>query len=473
MASETTAAPDQRSVSERVAAGKAARAEVPRESHAAFHPRADRPDPITLLRSQDATRVRDLLPIRFGRMLASPFAFYRGAAKIMASDLCETPRSGITVQICGDAHVANFGVFASPERDLVFDVNDFDETHPGPWEWDVKRLAASMVIAARQNDFKRKQQDRIAAGTVEEYRSAMARFASMKNLDVWYAHLDVDDALELLGPPGDAASVKRTERSLVSASRAGGLHPAAKLTQGIDGEPRIVAEPPLIVPLDELGDASERDEMFEALHEQLSSYRDSLEYDRRALLDQFRVVDFARKVVGIGSVGTRTWIALLLGLDGRDPLFLQLKEAEASVLEEYLGPSEFDNPAERVVAGQRLMQATPDIFLGWLHLGPWPRLGAPIDFYVRQLRDSKGAGNLEQMTPSAMAQYGRFCGWTLARAHARTGDRIAIASYLGGGPAFDHALVEFSHAYADQNERDYQALEASLRSGVTIADPGV
>jgi uncharacterized protein (DUF2252 family) len=472
MASNVAASVEHLSVAERVARGRNARAEVPRGSHAAFEPAADRPDPIELLERQDRTRVPELVPIRYARMLASPFAFYRGAAKIMASDLATTPRTGLTVQCCGDAHVANFGVFASPERELVFDVNDFDETLPGPWEWDVKRLAVSMAIAARQDGFAVKQQDRIVAGTVEEYRTAMARFAAMTNLDVWYAHLDVESALADLGSHGNAGAVVRTEKSLSRAGSSDNLASVAKLTHMVDGELRIVAAPPLIVPIDDLAQDHEREDMFAALHEQLRSYRSSLEYDRRVLLEQFRVTDFARKVVGVGSVGTEAWIALLLGLDGRDPLLLQLKEADASVLEEFLGRSEFGSHGERVVAGQRLMQASSDIFLGWLHLEPGPA-GRAVDFYVRQLRDWKGSLDIERMTRAGMAQYGRFCAWTLARAHARSGDRIAIAAYLGSGSRFDRALVEFSHAYAEQNERDFQALAAAARSGRITAEKGV
>ena len=472
MASHATASAEPLTAAERAARGKAARSEVPRSAHAAYEPGAHRPDPIELLHSQDATRVPELLPIRYGRMLASPFAFYRGAAKIMASDLAASPRTGLTAQCAGDAHVANFGVFASPERQLVFDVNDFDETLPGPWEWDVKRLAASMVIAARQNGFAVKEQDEAALGTVEEYRTAMARFAAMNNLDVWYARLDVQSALAELGPHIDAKVVAHTEKTLSKARAATNAAAFGGLTHVVDGEPRIVAEPPLIVPLDDLAWGKERDDMFDALHHQLRSYRESLEPDRRVLLEQFRVVDFARKVAGVGSVGTHAWIALLLGLDGEDPLFLQLKEAGVSVLEDFLGPSEFANHAERVVGGQRLMQATSDIFLGWLHLEAGP-FGQPIDFYVRQLRDWRGAGDVARMTPIALAQYGRFCAWALARAHARSGDRIAIAAYLGNNARFDRALVSFSHAYADQNERDHEALQAAVRSGRVKAETGV
>jgi uncharacterized protein (DUF2252 family) len=472
MRSDPTPAVDHPSPAQRAAQGKAARLDVSRSAHAAYEPAPKRADPVALLESQDATRIPDLVPIRYGRMLASPFAFYRGAAKIMASDLAPTPRTGLTVQCCGDAHVANFGVFASPERQLVFDVNDFDETLPGPWEWDIKRLSTSLVIAARNNGFYVKYQDRIASGTVEEYRTAMTRFAKMNNLDVWYAHLDVDVALSQLGPQVNASVVKQTERSLSKARTPNSTAAFAGLTTTVDGERRFVADPPLIVPIGELARGSERNDMFDALHEQLSSYRESLERDRRVLLEQFRVTDFARKVVGVGSVGMLAWIALLIGVDEKDPLFLQLKQAEASVLEEYLGPSEFSNHAERVVIGQRLMQASSDIFLGWLHLDPGP--GAdPIDFYVRQLRDWKGAGDVEQMKHDAMAQYGRFCGWALARAHARTGDRIAIAAYLGKGTAFDKALVAFSHAYAEQNERDYEALAAAVKAGRVTAEKDV
>ena len=469
MATITASSVEHLSVAERVARGRGARAAAPRSSHAVFEPGPHRADPIELLKSQDRTRVPELVPIRYGRMLASPFAFYRGAAKIMASDLASTPRTGLTVQCCGDAHVANFGVFASPERRLVFDVNDFDETLPGPWEWDVKRLAVSMAIAARQDGFTLKQQHRIVAGTAEEYRTAMARFAAMTNLDLWYAHLDVESALADLGPHMDAGVVVRTEKSLSRARTSDNRASVAKMMHMVDGQPCIVADPPLVVPIGDLAHGGERDDMFDALHEQLSSYRDSLEYDRRVLLEQFHVTDFARKVVGVGSVGTRAWIALLVGVDARDPLFLQLKEAGASVLEEFLGPSDFKNHGERVVAGQRLMQASSDIFLGWLYLKSGPG-GRPIDFYVRQLRDWKGSLNIDRMTHKGMAQYGRFCAWALARAHARSGDRIAIAAYLGRGSHFDRALVEFSHAYAEQNERDYQALVTAVRSGRITAE---
>jgi uncharacterized protein (DUF2252 family) len=462
------------SVAERAARGKAARAEVPRSSHAAFEPAPRRTDPVKLLERQAKTRVPELVPIRYGRMLVSPFTFYRGAALIMASDLAATPRSGLTVQCCGDAHLSNFGVFASPERKLVFDVNDFDETLPGPWEWDVKRLAVSMLIAARSNDFAVKDQEQIVLDTVGAYRTAIAGFAAMKNLDVWYAHLDIEAVLQEFASQFKPKQVKRTEKTLAKARTKDSMSAFSKLTRVSDGEARIVAEPPLIVPIADLAqtEGMERDEIFDALRELVRAFRDTLEHDRRVLLEEFRLVDLARKVVGVGSVGTRAWIALMLGRDGKDPLFLQMKEAESSVLEEFLPPSEYDNHGERVVTGQRLMQATSDIFLGWLHV-PEGEGGLPRDFYGRQLKDWKGSAEVEQMVPKGMAAYGRLCGWTLARAHARSGDRIAIASYLGKGPSFDRALVEFSKAYAEQNERDYKALSKAVKSGRIKAETGL
>ncbi len=458
-------------VAERVARGRAARAEVPRSSHAAFEPPRDRADPIVLLERQAATRVSELVPIRYGRMLVSPFTFYRGAAMIMASDLVATPRSGLSVQCCGDAHLSNFGVFASPERRLVFDLNDFDETLPGPWEWDVKRLAVSMLVASLDNGFPVQDQDQIVLDTVAGYRTAMAGFAVMKNLDVWYSHLDIEAALAELGPQLTPKAVKRARRNLAKARARDSMSAFSKLTRLGDGEARIASEPPLIVPLDELVEGDQRDEMFDWLRGLLRSYRETLVHDRRVLLEQYHLADFARKVVGVGSVGTRAWIALMLGNDDQDPLFLQMKEAEASVLEGFLGPSEFENHGERVVAGQRLMQAASDIFLGWLHVGSAPD-GKQRDFYGRQLRDWKGSAEIEQMIPKVMGHYGRLCGWTLARAHARSGDRRAIAAYLGKSDTFDRALVEFSHAYAEQNERDYRALAAAVESGRIIAETG-
>jgi uncharacterized protein (DUF2252 family) len=460
------------SVAERVARGKAARKEVPRSGHALFEPLSTRADPVELLERQAQTRVPELVPIRYGRMLVSPFTFYRGAALIMAHDLAATPRSGLNVQCCGDAHLSNFGVFASPERALVFDVNDFDETLPGPWEWDVKRLAVSMLIAARSNGFRAKEQERIVLDTVGQYRGAMAQFAAMKQLDVWYARLDVDSVLKDYGTQFKPKMVKRTEKQLAKARTKDSMTAFSKLTHVVDGEPRIVDESPLIVPIDQLAEGHELDEVVESLHQLLRDYRQTLEFDRRVLLEAFALSDLARKVVGVGSVGTRAYIALMLGRDGQDPLFLQMKEAEASVLEEFLGPSEFANHGQRVVVGQRLMQAASDIFLGWLHVETGLD-GQARDFYVRQLKDWKGSAEIEQMVPEGMAAYGKLCGWTLARAHARSGDRIAIAAYLGNSDSFDRAIVEFSKAYADQNERDYLALTEAVNNGRIKARTGL
>jgi uncharacterized protein (DUF2252 family) len=460
------------SVSDRVAAGKAARAEVPRSRHAELEPAADRPDPIDLLESQARTRVPELVPIRYGRMLVSPFTFYRGAAKIMASDLAATPRSGLNVQCCGDAHLSNFGVFASPERRLVFDINDFDETLPGPWEWDVKRLSASMLIAARDNGFGAKEQERIVRTTVEQYRTAMHQFAGMNNLEVWYSRFEIESVLQEFGSELKPKRYKAAEKQLAKARTKDSMAAFSKLTQSDNGHVRIVDQSPLIVPIEQLAEGHGRGEMFEELHELLRRYRRTLEFDRRVLLEQFELTDFARKVVGVGSVGTRAWIALMLGRDGKDPLFLQLKEAEASVLEEFIGKSEFSNHGERVVTGQRLMQAASDIFLGWVQVDEGID-GRARDFYGRQLKDWKGSAETGRMRPKALATYGRMCGWTLARAHARAGDRIAIASYLGKSDSFDRAIVEFSKKYADQNDRDYNALADAVKAGRITAETGV
>jgi uncharacterized protein (DUF2252 family) len=460
------------SVAERVARGKAARAEVSRASHAVFEPSPTRADPVELLERQAQTRVPELVPIRYGRMLVSPFTFYRGAAMIMANDLAATPRSGLTVQCCGDAHLSNFGVFASPERRLVFDVNDFDETLPGPWEWDVKRLAASMLIAARDNGFGAKEQDRVVLDTVGRYRTAMADFAAMKQLDVWYAHLDIESVIKEFASQYKPKLVKRAGKQLAKARTKDSITAFSKLTEVVDGKPRIVDQSPLIAPARELATGDEFERLWTTLQGVLRGYRETLEFDRRVLLENFELTDLAHKVVGVGSVGTRAWIALMLGRDGQDPLFLQVKEADTSVLEEFLGPSEFKNHGERVVVGQRLMQASSDIFLGWLHVDAGLD-GKPRDFYGRQLKDWKGSAEIEQMVPKAMAAYGMLCGWTLARAHARSGDRVAIAAYLGNGDSFDRAIVEFSKAYADQNDRDYNELAKAVKSGRITARTGL
>jgi uncharacterized protein (DUF2252 family) len=459
-------------ISERAALGKTARAETRRADQAQFEPSGQRPDPVELLESQAQARVPELVPIRYGRMLVSPFTFYRGAAKIMAHDLAVTPRTGLTVQCCGDAHLSNFGMFASPERRLVFDINDFDETHPGPWEWDVKRLVASMLIAARDNGYRRRDQERIVLATARQYRTAMRQFAAQDNLSVWYAQFEVEALIDAVRDQLSARMVKRTKRELAKAHTRDNMTAFAKLARPVDGSARIVDQSPLIVPIDVLTGGISRDQLFDALQAIVRVYVETLEIDRRTLMDQYELTDFARKVVGVGSVGTRSWIALLLGRDHRDPLFLQIKEAQASVLEDLLGQSEFDNHGRRVVAGQRLMQATSDILLGWLRVqsddGEFAR-----DFYVRQLRDWKGSAPIDEMVPDGMFAYGRACGWTLARAHARTGDRVAIAAYLGKGTRFDRALLEFADRYAEQNERDYAALADAVAAGRLEAVTGL
>ena len=460
------------SVAERVSLGRAARADVPRSSHADFEASAGRPDPVKLLESQAPSRVPDLVPIRYGRMLVSPFTFYRGGALIMASDLAASPHSGIRVQLCGDAHLSNFGLFAAPDRRLVFDLNDFDETLPGPWEWDVKRLAASFAVAGREIGFTAKERRTIVLATVAGYRNAMRGFAQMGNLEIWYARTEVDALFAELRDQIKKRMSRRAEHTASKARTRDSMAAAAKLTHIVDGEPRIVSDPPLIQPIHELVSGREADGLEESLRSLLRGYRDSLQSDRRVLLEGFRMVDLARKVVGVGSVGTRAWIALLVGRDDQDPLLLQFKEAQPSVLEEFAGPTEYPNEGERVVAGQRLMQASSDIFLGWLHVERGID-DQPRDFYGRQLKDWKGSFEAEGARPEGAAIYGRVCGWTLARAHARSGDRIAIAAYLGGGDVFDRAIAEFSEAYADQNERDYAALTQAVKDGRITATSGL
>ena len=460
-----------RSRDQRAAAGKAARAEVPRESHAEFAPGPDRVDPLALLAEQDATRVQELLPIRYGRMAASAFAFFRGAALPMASDLAHTPRSGISVQLCGDAHLANFGAFASPERHLVFDINDFDETLPGPWEWDVKRLAASLEIAGRANGYPTKVRRDIVLAAVGAYRRAIRSFAGMAGLDVWYAHATMESIEAVTDVSLKARQRKVLARNVAKAQTRDNLGALARFATVQDGVARLNAEPPLVVPMrDLLGSPDEIEAMEHELRDMVRAYRESLGPERRSLLDRYRLVDIARKVVGVGSVGTRSWMLLLLE-DGEHPLFLQAKEAGRSVLEQFVSASEFDNSGQRVVVGQRLMQAVSDIFLGWVRRDA-PDVGHR-DFYVRQLRDWKGSAEVETMIPAGMRDYGEVCGWTLGRAHARSGDRVALAAYLGSGAAFDVAVREFAEAYADQNERDHQALVAAIGSGAITAQTGV
>ena len=455
---------------ERAVRGKAARAEVPLESHAAFDPPPDRPDPIALLEEQAVTRVPELVPVRYGRMMVSPFTYYRGAALPMASDLSTTPVSGLSVQACGDAHLSNFGLFGSAERRLVFDVNDFDETLPGPWEWDVKRLAASMEVAARDNGFPAKKRRQIVSNTVTRYREAMRTFAGMTDLDVWYARADMDEMRAQFADQLKARQRKAVDKGLTKARTRDSMQEVGKLTEMVNGRPKIISDPPLLVPIDELVPAETDRKGLEAqLTDLIGKYRRTLETDRRYLLDQFEFTDLARKVVGVGSVGTLCWIALMLGRDTNDPLFLQVKEAEASVLSRFVGASRYANQGQRVVAGQRLMQATSDIFLGWQR-NPAGLDGQPHDFYVRQLRDWKFSLEIEDMIPRGMRMYGELCGWTLARAHARSGDRIAIAAYLGASDTFDQAITEFAAVYADQNEKDHDALVAAADSGRIIAE---
>jgi uncharacterized protein (DUF2252 family) len=449
-------------VSERAAAGKAARSQASRSAHAEWESTADRTDPVEILESQARSRVPELVPIRYGRMVVSPFTFYRGAAAVMAADLARTPTSGLQVQACGDAHLANFGAFAAPDRRLVFDLNDFDETLPGPWEWDVKRLAASFEIAARENGLKGKERRTVLATVSREYREAMREFAKRRNLEVWYARLDAETVLGALQAEGRKV-VRQAEKGVAKAHAKDSLRALDRLTHRVDGELRIVSRPPLVVPVEELLAGEGQFDVEAAIREVIERYAESLKGDRRRLLESYRFRHIARKVVGVGSVGTRAWIVLLTGRDDSDPLILQAKEAQPSVLEPYVGPSRFDNHGQRVVEGQWLMQAASDSFLGWC---PTTGIdGRERDFYVRQLWDGKGSSDVDAMTPRAMEIYARMCGWTLARAHARSGDPVAIGSYLGSGDAFDTAVAEFSRLYADQNERDHAALKAAIDSG--------
>jgi uncharacterized protein (DUF2252 family) len=427
---------------------------------------------VDLLEEQATSRVPELVPVRYGRMLASPFAFYRGAAYLMAADLASTPRSGISVQACGDAHLSNFGLFGSPERELLFDINDFDETLPGPWEWDIKRLAASIAVAGRNNGFSDAERREVITTSAREYRTAMREFASMGNLDVWYSRLQVREGLPQLQALLRKKDLKEAQRLVDKARTKDNIQAFDKLTHVVDGEPRIVSDPPLIVPIEEILTADQAPTFVERFHELLRTYRRSLLGDRRHLLEGFRFVHMAHKVVGVGSVGTRAWIILMLGRDDADPLFLQAKEAQASVLAPFVGKSRFTNQGERVVEGQRLMQAVSDIFLGWERAEGLSE-GGKRDFYIRQLRDWKGSWPPEAMDPRVMSAYGRMCARTLARAHARSGDRIAIAAYLGASDVFDRSIAGFAEAYADQNERDFQALKYAVASGRVVATTGV
>ncbi len=478
VASPGTPSVEHPTVQERQARGKAARSRASRSSQSEFSPPPNRPDPVGLLESQAETRVPELVPIRYGRMLVSPFTFFRGAALVMASDLAETPRSGLECQICGDAHLSNFGLFASPERKLMFDVNDFDETLPGPWEWDVKRLAASVVIAARDREFTAAEGRAAAIEVGASYHREMTRLATMSTLDVWYSHIDVAQLLaDLEAAAGttrsktDRRMASQTSKMIAKARTHDSLQAVDKLTEVVDGQLRIISDPPLIVPAEELFTEIESTAILEQIHQLVRSYRRTLQTDRRHLLEEFQLLQIARKVVGVGSVGTRAWILLLTGRDNEDPLFLQAKEAEASVLERFVGKSGYATHGERVVAGQHLMQAASDIFLGWQQTkGPD---GVTRDYYLRQLRDWKGSFEIEGSIPPGLTKYGSVCAQALARAHARSGDRIAIASYLGSGPTFDRAIGEFAEAYADQNQRDYEALKKAAKSGRIKVESGL
>jgi uncharacterized protein (DUF2252 family) len=497
------------SIDERSAKGREARTVTPPSSHVKWRPAADRPDPVALLEEQDVTREPDLIPVRHGRMMVSPFTFYRGAAKIMAADLAATPVAGLGAQLCGDAHLSNFGAFASPERKLLFDLNDFDETLPGPFEWDVKRMAASFTIAARNNGFTKTDARAATMASVTAYREAMAEFAQMRTMDIWYAHMDEDTLMagarvaiaELRGETAaakapekrakkakaakkDAKQEKRdkqrekearlaeerAQKNLAKAHTRDSLQALSKLGELVDGQYRIVSQPPIVVPFRDLAATYglSAEEADQAVREQFRAYRATLQADRRQLLERFQLVDAARKVVGVGSVGTRAFIVLLQGRDAQDPLFLQIKEATASVLEAYLPRSRFRQHGQRVVEGQRMMQAASDIFLGWTK-------GVDVrrNFYWRQLRDMKGSALVEAMIPTGLTYYGRICGWTLARAHARSGDPVAIAKYLGEGDEFDRSITDFSERYADQNEEDYQQFVKAVRSGRLLAAEGV
>jgi hypothetical protein len=448
--------------------GRSRRADVPRRLHGDWKPAHDRPDVAQTLDASNEGRLPDLVPIRIGRMLASPFAFLRGSAAVMANDLADTPHIDSRVQLCGDAHLANFGVFASPERRLVFDVNDFDETYRGPWEWDLKRLAASVVVAARENGFSESTNRDMARLTSWRYRRWMRRFAGMRALQVWYAAIPIESIIERVEAaralPGGGTTI---EISLDEARRKDHMAAFGKLSIAAPGGGWLIRDrPPLLQRLAD--DDPDRD----GLAHLRAGYLRSLAPDRRLLVEKHRLLDVALKVVGVGSVGTRAWIALFLGVDGTDPLFLQLKEAQPSVLERFVGKSEYSNSGQRVVAGQRVMQATSDIFLGWQHV-PEGLDGKPRDFYVRQLKDWKGSFPFEALVPAGASAYGRACAWTLARAHARSGDRFALAAYLGKSVSFDHAIATFAEAYADQNERDYQALAEAVKEGRVPAETGL
>src|SRR3954451_11100499 len=440
---------------ERAAVGRAARELVPRGVHGEWQAAPDRKDPVGLLEEQGASRVPELVPIRYGRMLVSPFTFFRGAAYLMAADLAGVPRTGLTVQLCGDAHLSNFGSFAAPDRRLVFVLNDFDETLPGPFEWDVKRLVASFAVAGRDNDFDAAQRRRVNQAVGQSYREAIHELAHNKTLDMWYARLDVDDLRREWKKGASPKQVEGFKKNLAKTRAKDAMRALDKLVEVVDGKTKIVSHPPLIVPIEDLMPEADARRVEAWMRDAIRGYRGTLQEDHRRLLERFRYADAARKVVGVGSVGTRAWIILMLGNDNEDPLFLQCKEAQSSVLEPFVGESEFTNHGQRVVEGQRLMQSASDIMLGWVRVNGID--GVERDFYVRQLWDGKGSAIVEAMDPAGLTRYARVCGWTLARAHARSGDAVAIASYLGTSDVFDRALALFGEVYADQNEQDHSA----------------
>ena len=479
-------------VAEREEIGREARARTDHALHTGWVPAADRPDPVALLENQNTTRDPDLVPVRHGRMMVSPFTFYRGTATVMAADLAATPNAGLDVQLCGDAHLSNFGAYASPERQLVFDLNDFDETLPGPFEYDVKRMAASFTIAARNNRFSKADIREATLASVRAYREAMAGFAASGTMDVWYSKMseadlragiaDVrkqsKDADSKAGKSVRRADSKLLERAtklaegtIAKAHTRTSLQALAKLVEVVDGKQRIVSQPPVLVPIRELDQhyGMSADQLEELVRIQFAEYRSSLPEVRRQLIDRFQIVDVARKVVGVGSVGTRAFVALLEGRDSGDPLFLQVKEATSSVLESHLPKSRFVEPGERVVHGQQLMQSASDIFLGWSEGAP----KADRHYYWRQLRDMKGSAVVETMLPFGLTWYAGICGWTLARAHARSGDAVALAAYLGTKGRFDKAIADFAERYADQNELDYQEFMNAIREGRIEAREGV
>jgi uncharacterized protein (DUF2252 family) len=452
----------------RTRAGRSARAQVPRRAHAGWKPAPSRADPIGVLESQAARRVPELVPIRYGRMVASPFAFFRGGAAIMAADLATTPRSGFQAQLSGDAHMANFGGYASPDRDLVFDLNDFDETFVGPWEWDLKRLAASVAVAGRDHGEDQSARRNAVSGVSAAYREAVQCYAQMRALDVWYSRIDAEDVLQRVQTDFDRKTARRLKQELAKAKRKDNLRALSKLTTRESGATRIASDPPILVPLTELLPDVEAEAVEAELRAIIRRYIASLPPDLEPLIGNYELVDLARKVVGVGSVGTRAYVALLLGRDDRDPLFLQVKEAQPSVLQSWLGRGRFANQGRRVVDGQRRIQAASDILLGWVRARD--TAGVQNDFYVRQMWDWKYSPPLEALDADGLEQYARLCGRTLARAHARTGDRLAIAGYLGSGNAFDDAIVSFAEDYADQNARDHRALVDAIKAGRITAD---